>query len=75
LLKAGLLRLDARLEGPVVLAEDLGRLAPGDVLRFDFPLDRPVCLLVNGTRKYDGHLVTTGQKRAFLVGELRRPAD
>jgi flagellar motor switch protein FliM len=75
LLKQGQLRLDARLEGPVVLAEDLGRLEAGDVVRFDFPVERPVCLLVNGKRKYSGYLVTTGQKRAFVVGEISQPSE
>jgi flagellar motor switch protein FliM len=75
LLRPGRLSMDARLEGPFVLTEDLGRLQPGDVLRFDFPVERAVSLLVNGKHKYDGHLVTTGQKRAFLVAEVRRPVD
>ncbi len=75
LLKPGRVRLDAHLDGPVVLAEDLGRLEPGDVLRFDFPVDRPVGFLVNGKLKYDGHLVSTGQKRAFQITEVRRPHE
>jgi flagellar motor switch protein FliM len=75
LLKPARLRLDARLEGPAALAEDLGRLEAGDVLRFDFPVDRPVSLLVNGKRKYTGYLVTTGQKKAFLVQEITKPLD
>ena len=54
--------------------EDLIDLRENDVLTFDFPVDRPISLSVDGKLKYRlkyrGHIVTTGRKRAFQVDEL-----
>jgi flagellar motor switch protein FliM len=61
------LGLDVRLRGPQLLARDLLRLAEGDVLSFDYPVDRPVECLVNGKLRFGGRIVETGGKRAFLV--------
>jgi flagellar motor switch protein FliM len=68
------LRLDARLEGPTLLVEDMASLKVDDVLTFDFPVERPLNLLVNSRLKYKGCLVTTGQKKAFLIEEIHAPA-
>ena len=70
LLKPANLNLDARLEGPTLLVEDLMTLEPGHVLNFDHPVDRPLRLRVNGENKYEGHLVATRNKKSFLVEKL-----
>jgi flagellar motor switch protein FliM len=64
--------LDARLQGPTVLMDDLLRLKIGDVLTFDYPVERPVDFLVNGKLKYRGHVAATGRKKVFLIDELHK---
>lgn len=65
--------LDGRLSGPTLSVENLMDLKENDVLTFDFPVSRPVDLMVNGKVKYRGHVVTTGNKRAFQIEELFAP--
>jgi flagellar motor switch protein FliM len=65
--------LDARLQGPTVLVEDLLRLRIGDVMTFDYPVERPVDFLVNGALKYRGHMASTGRKMAFQIAGLHKP--
>jgi flagellar motor switch protein FliM len=72
ILQSAQLHLDGRIEGPTLTVEDLIDLQENDVLTFDFPVDRPISLSVNGKLKYRGHIVTTGRKRAFQVDELVR---
>lgn len=67
--------VDGRLHGPKLKLEDLMELAVGDVLTFDFPLEKPIDLVVNRSLKYRGHVVTTGRKRAFQIEEFYRPLD
>jgi len=63
------LRLDARLQGSTLLLEDLIELQEGDVLPFDYPVDRPVDCLVNGKLKYHGRVVQAGTRLGFLIEE------
>jgi flagellar motor switch protein FliM len=51
---------------------DLLELREGNLLIFDFPVDRPIELTVNGSHKFTGQVVSAGKKRACLV-ELVRP--
>jgi flagellar motor switch protein FliM len=67
LLKPTNLHLDARLEGPTLLVQDLMTIEPGHILNLDHPLSRPLRLVVNGLSKYEGHLVASRNKRSFLV--------
>jgi flagellar motor switch protein FliM len=71
MLKEGKLTLEARLEGPTLTVEDLLGLSEGHLLAFDYPVERPVELLVNGTHKFNGQMVSTGRKRALLVEKVR----
>jgi flagellar motor switch protein FliM len=73
LLKPTEVFLDSRLEGPKLEVEDLLSLETGDVLRFDFPLEKPLILMVNGTRKFHGHVVAKGTKKAFLIESMIAP--
>jgi len=67
------MRLDGRLTGPTMTVADLMDLAEDDVLTFDYPVGRPVDLMVNGKLKYHGHVVTAGHKRAFQIEEIFLP--
>jgi len=75
LVKPALLHLDARLEGPTLQVGDLMRLTTGDVLAFDYPVNRPVNFLVNGKLKFRGQVGSTGRKKAFVIEERPRPTD
>ncbi len=72
LLRGASLTLEARLEGPRLSVRDFLALEEGQLLAFDFPLDQPVDLLVNGTEKFRAQMVSTGKKRACLVEEIAR---
>jgi flagellar motor switch protein FliM len=72
LIKPSELRFDARLQGPVLTIEDLMKIEEGQILTFDYPVEKPVDLMINGKLKYRGQVVTTGRKRAFHVEELHK---
>jgi flagellar motor switch protein FliM len=57
------------LSGPELLLRDLVNLEVGDVLGFEFPVTRPLDLLLNGHRKYRGEVVNAGHHAAFRVSE------
>jgi flagellar motor switch protein FliM len=71
MLREGTLTLEARMEGPTLTVEDLLGLSEGHLLTFDYPVERPVEILVNGTHKFTGQMVSTGRKRACLVEKVR----
>jgi len=73
LVRPAQIHLDARLEGPTLRVGEMAKLEVNDVLTFDYPVDRPVGLLVNGKLRYRGRLATTGRKKAFLVEEVHSP--
>ena len=70
LIRPALFQLDARLQGPTLSVSTLLDLREGDVLEFDYPVGRPVDVLVNGKLKYRGEVVTAGRKRAFEVQQF-----
>jgi len=63
--------LEAKLEGPTLSVRDLLALSEGHLLTFDYPVERSVELLVNGTRKYTVQVVSTGKKRGCLIEQVR----
>ncbi len=72
LLREALLALEARLEGPTLSVRDLLELSEGHLLVFDYPVERSVELLVNGTRKYTAQVVGAGKRRACVIDQIRR---
>jgi flagellar motor switch protein FliM len=71
LLRKAALTLEARLEGPRLSVRDFLGLEEGNLLAFDFPVDRPVELLVNGRQKFRGQVVaSSGKKRACVIEEI-----
>lgn len=67
LIKPATVHLDVRLQGPSLAVKDLLELQPGDVLQLDYPLHKPIHLLINGSPKYYGLIGSAGRKRAFRV--------
>jgi flagellar motor switch/type III secretory pathway protein FliN len=50
-----------------MLVRDLLSLAEGDVVPLDYAVERPLELLVNGRLRFRGHLVSAGNKKAFVI--------
>ena len=71
LLRPGWLELEARLDGPRLQVHDFLNLQEGHLLAFDYPVEQPIELSINGARKYTARVVSTGKKRAALVEEVR----
>jgi flagellar motor switch protein FliM len=67
LIKPSILKFDSRLQGPTLTVEQMLALSDGDVLAFDYPINKAVGLLVNGSLKFQGHVLTNGRKRMFEI--------
>jgi flagellar motor switch protein FliM len=70
-LREASLTLEARLEGPRLAVRDLLELTEGQVLTFDYPVERTVELLVNDNHRFSAQMVGIGRKRACQVEEIR----
>ncbi len=70
LLEDAAVHLEVTLEGPTMAFSDLTALKTGQVVKFDYPLGKPLQAQVNGTVPISGHIVSSGRKRAFQVEEL-----
>ncbi|HLH19406.1 MAG TPA: flagellar motor switch protein FliM [Bryobacteraceae bacterium] len=71
MIRDAMLTLEARLEGPTIAVRDLLALREGHLLTFDYPVERPVDLMVNGARKFTAQVVSTGKKRGCLIDGIR----
>lgn len=67
LIRPSIIHLDARLQGAKLGVQALLDLEDGDVVVFDYPIERPIDFAVNGRLKYRGEVVVTGRKRAFQI--------
>ena len=67
LLKPSILKMDSRLQGPTLTVEQMLELSDGDVLAFDYPIDKPVGMLINGSLKFHGRVLSNGRKRMFEI--------
>ena len=67
--------VDARLQGPQMTLDQLLKLDVGQVLTFDYPIQKPVTVTINGKRKFLGQMVSTGMKRAVLLEDEIRAGD
>jgi len=67
LLKPSVLKFDSRLQGPTLSVDQMLELSDGDVLAFDYPIDKPVDMLVNGTLKFQGRVLSNGRKKMFEI--------
>jgi flagellar motor switch protein FliM len=59
-----------QLDGPTLSIADLLGLKPGQVLKLDYPLEKPLQGLINGTLGIEGLVVNAGKRRAFQVAAL-----
>ncbi len=69
LVQSARMTLETRLEGPRLMVNDLLKLEAGDILSFDYPVSKPLVGTLNGLPKFNGQVVTTGKKRAFVVAD------
>ena len=67
LVKSSIVAVEAKLNGPKLQLEDLLAIEVDDVLTFDYPVNREVDLLLNGTVKFAGGIAQSGNKRAFQI--------
>jgi flagellar motor switch protein FliM len=63
-------QLEVILEGPAMELRELARLQTGQVVRFDYPLDKPLRAMVNDSLAISCQMVSAGRKRAFQVERL-----
>jgi len=70
LLEEATVELEVVLDGPTMLFQELARVGPGQVIRFDYPLQRPVRAVVNRTISFPCQILSAGRKRAFQVEDL-----
>lgn len=61
------LKLEVQVDGCAISTEDLVKLAPGQVLLLDYPLERQATAFLNGRPKFSGDIVATESKLAFTV--------
>ena len=73
LIKPASVHIDARLQGPTLSVDTMLRLQTGDVLTFDYPVERSVNMLVNGKLKFQGQVAGAGRKKAFVVRRVYDP--
>lgn len=55
------------LDGPTMMFDDLAKLAAGQVVLLDYPLDKPLRAVVNGAVSFPCQIVSAGRKRAFQI--------
>jgi flagellar motor switch protein FliM len=67
LLEEASVSLEVRLDGPRLPVADLMNLKPGQVIQLDYPLDQPLCCVLNRTLSLEGTVVSSGKKRGFQV--------
>ncbi len=67
LVQGSCVKSDAVLSGPKLLMRDLMNLQEGDVLSFEYPVTKPLNLILNGELKYRGDLVSAGRRAAIRV--------
>lgn len=75
LLKMAQVRADARLEGPTLLLKELLNVEPGDILKFDHSVDKPLQLTINDQPKFLGSIVKAGNNRALEISQEYRSGD
>jgi flagellar motor switch protein FliM len=64
--------LSVWLDGSQMRLGDLMRLAEGQVIRLDHPVERRAVCTLNGQINFNGQIVSTGRKRAFQVEDFTR---
>lgn len=73
LLLGGRVAIEVWLEPSEMQLRDLLRLREGQIVKLDYPVERVAVCTLNGTSHFSGHIVSTGQRRAFQVEDAIRP--
>lgn len=68
----GQVSIQVWLEGSEMRLGDLLRLSEGQIVRLDHPVDRRAVCTLNGVSRFNGQIVSTGQRRAFQVEDFTR---
>jgi flagellar motor switch protein FliM len=72
MLMGGQVAVSVWLDGSQMRLGDLLRLAEGQVIRLDHPVERRAVCSLNGQTNFSGQIVSTGQKRAFQIEDSIR---
>jgi flagellar motor switch protein FliM len=67
LVRKSSLKVETVLKGPRMLVEDLLGLEEGDVVMFDYAVERPLTSVVNGVPKFTGRIISNGNRKAFRI--------
>jgi flagellar motor switch protein FliM len=67
LLENAQVELEVRLQGPTLAVAEILALKAGQIITFDYSLQKSLHGLVNGDLTIMGHIVSAGRKRAFQV--------
>jgi flagellar motor switch protein FliM len=62
--------LEVRLHGPTLAVNEILALKAGQVITFDYSLEKALEGMVNDEIAIQGHIVSIGRKRAFQVEQL-----
>ncbi len=71
-LLGGHVSIEVWFEGSELRLGDLLKLREGQIVRLDHPVERMAVCTLNGLSSFTGHIVSTGQRRAFQVEEAIR---
>ena len=69
LMLPAIVSLDVWLDGSQMRLRDLLQLREGQVVKLDHPVERRAVCTLNGKAGFNGQIVSTGARRAFLVEE------
>ncbi len=69
LVKPATMELEARLTGPTLSVMDVLAIQPGQILMFDYAVNRSVSLSVAGVPRYEGRMIMARGKKAFRIDQ------
>ena len=61
--------VDVWLDGSQMRLRDLLQLREGQIVKLDHPVERRAVCTLNGKQSFNGQIVSTGARRAFMVEE------
>jgi len=65
--------VDVWLDGSQMRLRDLLQLRAGQVIKLDHPVERKAVCTFNGRLGFNGQIVSTGERRAFMIDEINQP--
>jgi flagellar motor switch protein FliM len=71
ILRSSAFTIEGRLSGASLTVRDMLALSEGRLLALDYPIDRPLELLINGAARFTGRVVAAGSKRGFLIEAVK----